>query len=306
MEQPRSLTIAAIGDIHEQWEAADADALLALKVDLALFVGDFGNEAVDIVRQVAAVPLPKAVILGNHDAHYSASRRGRKRCPYDREQEDRVAQQLSLLGDCHVGYGQLDLPRFHLSVVGGRPYSWGGPKWRNADFYLTHYGVSDFTSSADKIMAAVDRASCETLLFLGHNGPFGLGEQPHDPCGKDWQSPGGDYGDPDFAEAIAYARAQGRQIPLVTFGHMHHRLKTDPQRLRTRLVVDQLGTVYLNAANVPRIRDTAAGQQRSFFLISLTAGQIDCVRLVWVNPHGDRISEEVLFKRAATSLNLLA
>ena len=29
---------------------------------------DFGNEAVDVVEQVAQVEGPKAIILGNHDA----------------------------------------------------------------------------------------------------------------------------------------------------------------------------------------------------------------------------------------------
>ena len=33
-----------------------------------LFAGDFGEEAVEIVEDVAELPHPKAVILGNHDA----------------------------------------------------------------------------------------------------------------------------------------------------------------------------------------------------------------------------------------------
>lgn len=32
--------------------------------------GDFGEEAVGLIRRVADVPTPKAVILGNHDAWY--------------------------------------------------------------------------------------------------------------------------------------------------------------------------------------------------------------------------------------------
>jgi uncharacterized protein (TIGR04168 family) len=36
-------------------------------------VGDIGNEAVHLVQQIAALDLPKAVILGNHDAWYSAT-----------------------------------------------------------------------------------------------------------------------------------------------------------------------------------------------------------------------------------------
>ncbi|MEM9904978.1 MAG: metallophosphoesterase, partial [Cyanobacteria bacterium P01_D01_bin.44] len=161
------LRIAAIGDVHGQWEAEDAIALQHLGVDLALFVGDFGNEAVDVVQKIAAVPLHKAVILGNHDAWYSASEKGRKRCPYDRSKEDRVAQQLALLGESHVGFGKLELPGAEVTVVGARPYSWGGPHWRNAQFYLDRCDVSGFESSTQRIMTAVEAAEQDTIIFLG-------------------------------------------------------------------------------------------------------------------------------------------
>ncbi len=65
----------------------------------------------------ASLSLPKAVILGNHDAWYSATSWGRKKCPYDRNQEDRVTAQLELLGVAHVGYSKLDLPSLQLSIV---------------------------------------------------------------------------------------------------------------------------------------------------------------------------------------------
>ncbi|MDJ0703055.1 MAG: metallophosphoesterase, partial [Leptolyngbyaceae cyanobacterium MO_188.B28] len=68
MASDRLIKIAVVGDVHDQWEPEDALALKHLKVDLVLFVGDFGNEAVDIVREIAALDIPKAVILGNHDA----------------------------------------------------------------------------------------------------------------------------------------------------------------------------------------------------------------------------------------------
>jgi len=91
---PRTYKIAVIGDVHDQWEIEDNLALEALQVDLALFVGDFGNESLEIVGRIASLSLPKAVILGNHDAWYSATPWGRKQCPYDRDKEDRVTAQL--------------------------------------------------------------------------------------------------------------------------------------------------------------------------------------------------------------------
>ncbi|MEM7794408.1 MAG: TIGR04168 family protein [Cyanobacteria bacterium P01_C01_bin.118] len=288
-------TIAIVGDVHGQWSHADKQALESLGVDLALFVGDFGNEDVSIVQQIATVSLPKAVILGNHDAWYTSSKRNRKKCPYDFTKEDRVQQQLQALGECHVGYGKLEVPG--LTVVGGRPFSWGGSRWRHSQFYQDRYGVSSFAESAAKICGAVDAAAQNTVIFLGHNGPLGLGDQMHNICGRDWKRSAGDYGDPDFADAIAHARSSNRRVPLVVFGHMHHELRYDKTRLRDRVVVDDHGTVYVNGANVPRVRETDSGWQGSFILVTLKAGQVETVRLIWVDKTANFISDEYLYSR---------
>ena len=90
--------IAVIGDVHYLWNDYDYQALKFFDVDLVLFVGDFGNEALSIVKEIASIDLPKAVVMGNHDAWYSATHWGRQKCPYDRNQEDWVQQQLDILG----------------------------------------------------------------------------------------------------------------------------------------------------------------------------------------------------------------
>lgn len=289
-------TIAIVGDVHDQWSDADNQALMALGIDLVLFVGDFGNEAVEIVRQVAAVSLPKAVILGNHDVWYTASKSNRKKCPYDPTKEDRLRQQLDLLGNSQVGFGKLEFHLGQLTVVGARPFSWGGARWRNKQFYRDRCNIRSFDESTAKICSAIDAAEHNTLIFLGHSGPSGLGDQVHAICGRDWKRKGGDYGDPDFADAIAYAQRSGRHVPLVTFGHMHHELRHDKTRLRQRLVVDDYGTVYVNAAQVPRVIETN-GRQRSFTLVTLQASRIRKVRLVWVDDAARLVSEETLYQR---------
>ncbi|MEM1311494.1 MAG: metallophosphoesterase, partial [Cyanobacteria bacterium P01_H01_bin.153] len=72
-----TIQIAVVGDIHNHWDEQDMAALHGLKADLVLFVGDFGNEAVDVVRSIATLDLPKATIFGNHDAWYTATPWGR-------------------------------------------------------------------------------------------------------------------------------------------------------------------------------------------------------------------------------------
>lgn len=291
-----SIKIAVVGDVHDLWEAEDAIALAKLAVDLVLFVGDFGNESVGVVRRIASIKLPFAAIMGNHDAWYSASDWGRKRCPYDRKQEDWVQQQLDLLGASHVGYGKLDLREFQLSVVGSRPFSWGGELWKNEQFYRKRYGVNNFDDSAERIVAAAESAAYETIIFVGHNGPTGLGNCPEDPCGKDWQPIGGDYGDPDFELAIAKTQALGKKIPLVTFGHMHHSLRHTKEKLRT-VISTTPDTVYLNSASVPRIIQTETNKLRNFSLVSLESGVVSQISLVWVGKDYDIASEQLLYRR---------
>jgi uncharacterized protein (TIGR04168 family) len=295
--QDNPVKIAVVGDIHDLWEDEDAIALHKLGVDLVLFVGDFGNESVDVVRKIASIDIPKAAILGNHDAWYSASTWGRLRCPYDRKKEDRVQQQLDLLGEAHVGYRSLDFPEFKLSVVGSRPFTWGGEAWKNEEFYRERYGVTSFEDSIERIVAAAKSTAYETIIFIGHNGPTGLGDRPEDPCGRDWQPLGGDHGDPDFTEAIAQTQKLGKKIPLVTFGHMHHNLRHTKERLRSAIATSSEGTIYLNSASVPRIIQTQSDRLRNFSLVSLEAGTVSQISLVWVSKDYAVASEQLLYRR---------
>jgi len=128
---PKDLRLAIVGDVHDAWSEADAAALAHLSVDFTLFVGDFGNENVPVVAAIAALP-DKAALLGNHDAWYSMSRARREKKAQQSHPAtmagvdlaapavDRVAQQLALLGDAHVGFRSLDVPGRRLSVVGAR------------------------------------------------------------------------------------------------------------------------------------------------------------------------------------------
>jgi uncharacterized protein (TIGR04168 family) len=282
-QQSQTIRIAIVGDVHDQWDADDEIALHHLGVDLVLFVGDFGNEAVELVARIAAVNLPKAVIFGNHDAWYTASDWGRSKRPYDSKIEDRVQQQTDLLGTSYVGYGKLDLPQFNLSIVGSRPFSWGGSQWKYSDFYEDRYGVGSFAASTQRIIDLANQATEDSIIIIGHNGPTGLGEDPESICGKDWGEPiGGDYGDPDLAEAIAMLQAQGKSIPLVTFGHMHHKLRHTKERLREPLVIAPSGTIYLNAARCPRIFSTVERTVRNFSLVTMVDGKVTQAGLVWM------------------------
>lgn len=295
MNLNRPINIAVVGDVHDLWDSVDQMALQHLGVDLVLLVGDFGNESIETVREIASLDLPKAAILGNHDAWYSATDWGLKKCPYDRTQEDWVQAQMDLLTEANVGYGKRDFPELDLSVVGSRPFSWGGPVWKNAEFYRQRFGVTTFEASTARIVSTAKDAASQRVIFLGHNGPTGLGDAPEDPCGKDWQPIGGDHGDPDLQAAIAQTKAAGKQVPLVVFGHMHHHLLHTKARLRTPVYKGSDGTVYFNGARVPRILKTDAEVLHNFSLVSLTAQGVIEIALIWIDQDLHIREQEVLY-----------
>ncbi|MDB9491261.1 TIGR04168 family protein [Dolichospermum circinale CS-534/05] len=293
--QSKPVKIAVVGDIHDQWDVEDGMALKHLGVDLVLFVGDFGNESVEVVKTIASLDLPKAAVMGNHDAWYSATEWGRKKCPYDRTKEDWVQKQLDLLGAVQVGYSKLDFPQWNLTVVGGRPFTWGGPEWRFAEICQERYGVSSLDDSADKIVNAVKNANCDNIIFLGHNGPSGLGDRAEDPCGKDWHPIGGDFGDPDLAAAISQTLNMNKTVSLVAFGHMHRTLRHTKKLERKAVFKSPEGTIYLNAANVPRIVQENGVKLRNFSLVSLDGGMVTKVALVWVGKDYQVAAEEIFY-----------
>lgn len=270
--------LAIVGDIHEQWAPTDERALAHLGVDGVLFVGDIGDEAVALVEQIAALSLPKAVILGNHD----------------RRTQLGVDRQLVALGACHVGYSALDFPQWGLTVVGGRPFSAGGSRWRGREFYQQRYGIDGFAASADRLVACAAQTPHTVPIFLSHNGPTGLGETAAAPCGCDWRPEAGDHGDHDLAEAIARTRALPKPVPLVVFGHMHHQLQGQ-QGTRTRCLW-QNETLYLNAACVPRHRQAAGSLWHHFSLVTLRHRQVQQAEMLWVDAEGRIGDREILFR----------
>lgn len=289
------IKIAVIGDVHENWNEYDALALEFLGVDLVLFVGDFGNESLKVVGDIARLTIPKAIIMGNHDAWFTATHWGRKKCPYDRTLEDRVQKQLDLLGITHVGYGSLDFPSLQLSVVGSRPFTWGGSKWKYPDFYQQRYAVNNFEESTAKIVEAVKKTSFDHIIFIGHNGPFGLGSNPEDTCGRDWKPLGGDFGDPDFQSAIESSRSLGKKVSLVTFGHMHHTLRHTKERLRTIVNQDSYDTIYLNGASTPRIQEINGEKIHKFSLVTLEEEKVTNIALIYLNETMNIVEEKNLF-----------
>lgn len=266
---PPPLRLAIVGDVHGAWGPEDDAALASLAPHAALFVGDFGEEDVGLVKRLAAAgggAPPRFFVLGNHDAWFCLTKRGQDRAVRkgvagggDGLVSPGVRAQLAALGRTHVGWGHAlvrGAPQ-PLAIAGGRPFSKGGAQWSDvAAFYAAFApGVATLRDAATKTAsalasagaalqaAAADAAPTDAapprpgaLVLLAHNGPAGLGGRAADPCGADFLAGGGDWGDPDLAAALDAACAAAAPAPAgpapvaaVLFGHMHRNLRGDPR-----------------------------------------------------------------------------
>ncbi|XP_009126774.1 uncharacterized protein LOC103851652 isoform X3 [Brassica rapa] len=283
--------IAVVGDVHGFWNLGeDQKALQLLQPQLVLFTGDFGEEDVPLVQSVAALPFPKAVILGNHDAWHTKK--------FSTKQNG-VQMQLDVLGDEHVGYQRMDFPSLKLSVVGGRPFSHGGNKLHRDKLLLKRYGVRDMNASAGSICrAALGTPEDHVVVILAHNGPTGLGSQAEDICGRDWFDEGGDHGDPDLEQALRQLKETTElSVPLVVFGHMHKELEGGKGNRKMVVEDSDNKVLYVNGAIVPRVIEInetpvgaaepeSGGTVRAFTLVEILDGKIKKVVESWVQVTG--------------------
>lgn len=76
---------------------------------------------------------------------------------------------------------------------------------------------------------------------------------------------------------------RGVNVPLVVFGHMHHVLRGSGYRNMVQ-VDDATGTVFLNAAVVPRVRNggVANSSKHHFLLVDVVEGEVESARNLWV------------------------
>lgn len=300
----RPSRIACIGDIHSVWTKSDETALLALDPDLLLFVGDFGDEDTKTTGRVASfaesAPFPVATVFGNHDAHFSLSPPKVARAPYDKTKECRVSTQLEQLQKFDVSYGSRNFSQLGLSLVGGRPFTAGGPRWNGKPFYKKFYGIGTYRQSVDKMMQTVEQCDRDMVVFLAHNGPTGLGDKPADICGKDFgEVIGGDYGDGDLREVIDTTRNKGIKVPLVVFGHMHSKLqKGRGQRTMVKEEYTEEGqrTVMVNTAVVPRRRREGDVDLGHVHIVELSAEGVDRVLETWISSEGEIFEQKAVYE----------
>lgn len=275
------MKLAVVGDIHTHFDDADVAFLNSADVDGVLFVGDLCNywwwEGYAAARQMARLEKTAVFIPGNHDTahlfHILADVfhiGWLERVSAVGQRRRLAALQKMLLPVVMGGYSRhtFRAQDLTLDVIVGRPFSSGGAGLTYPTILRQAYGISSLAESADRLKQLVDESQADALLFLGHNGPSGLGSEAHAIWGVDFRPEAGDHGDGDLETAVAYARAQGKRVTAVVGGHMHHQLKNGGQR---QWHIIQNGIHYINAARVPRIEQN----NHHIVLLHITQETID-------------------------------
>jgi uncharacterized protein (TIGR04168 family) len=289
------LKLAIIGDVHSCWVEADNDFFNASDYDTVLFVGDLPSfvGSLPTARRISGLHKTAFLIPGNHDAtsalQFAAELKQKKRLAalLGAGHAVREAQLRAALGGVKLVAYSVETISFDgkpLGIVAGRPYSMGGDRIYFERHLRQQYGVKSFGDSVAKFRTLID-ATPRDILFLSHNGPAGLGNARDDIWGCDFSRNGGDFGDPDLRDAIAYAVAQGKRVHAVIGGHMHHRLKKGGRRKYWQVTRD--GVLYINAARVLRIRRNEPGKPRHHIALTISE-QGARAEALWINDAGER------------------
>jgi uncharacterized protein (TIGR04168 family) len=276
-----SPAIGVIGDLHSAWDEIDVDYFNGSRYPLLLFTGDLGGsgarDGLRIAKSLSHLTRPALVMLGNNDVEQYARvaaeltyRRSRAGLMGDLRSEPPPPPGSGHAETCGYSSHHVRLGAEELTIIAGRPFAMGGSELSFSRALEESYGVQSLADSTARLKELVDGASTRDLLFLSHNGPSGLGGQPSSLWGSDFRREGGDWGDADLTGAIAHARARERRTLAVIAGHMHWSLKGGGLR-ESRL--ERAGTLYVNAARVPRIVVTDGQRKRHHLALSMKDGR---------------------------------
>lgn len=270
----RGEKIAVLGDLHGKWNQRDNDYFDHAEYDLLIFVGDLGggstSSELDTIRRIQSLKVPALVMPGNNDAHYLDLLYGERpevRAPAVTEE--------AMCKPCGYSTHLLETSGGELTILAGRPCAMGGSEFSFGRQLEKRYGVTGLDHSAGRLKRLVDECQTEAILFLAHNGPFGLGGGRGSPWARDFRLPEEleedaprDWGDRDLSSAIDYARARKKDVVAVIAGHMHRASRGS----RGSVVTQQQGSSFINAAVVPRIVQSQIGERHHYIELTVTLG----------------------------------
>ncbi len=212
------------------------------------FVGDLPGRWHQRLHETAAamatVPLPAAIVLGNHDGPTAAEVLAEALCVdwLDAARLERARSELiASLGPIReLAWSWTTLG--DVVVLGARPHAMGRrlsfPRW------LATRGIVTEDHAVDALVEAGRAAPAGPLLVLAHNGPSGLGDDGRAPWSLPW---GGDLGDRDLRRALTALRGLRPGPIAVVAGHVHRRVGDG-----RRWLAEFDGLLAVNVARFPR------------------------------------------------------
>lgn len=303
--------VGIVGDLHTHWDEVDVAEFDRSDYDLLIFTGDLGGgsreSSLRVARNLSRLSKPALVMPGNNDvgdigelaaelAHrdamrqLSAVRQGRA--------PSVAGGRQALIRLCGYSSHLLGSGHSAVTLIAGRPHSMGGPDLAFPEHMVAEWGIDSLAASAERLKQLVDGAETRDLVFLGHNGPAGLGDEAADMWGCDFRAGGGDWGDPDLAVAIDHARAQDRRVLAVIGGHMHLRTKGGAER---PWQVERSGVLYVNAARVPRIHARDGDVHRHHVALTFTPESLEVAEILVAQYGGQSIvSSSAAIRRVDT------
>ena len=270
--------LGIIGDLHTHWDETDVRQIDALDYDLLFFTGDLGGGTSDsslrIARLIARLNRRALVMPGNNDTMDIS------RLAVELNHQQGLNKILSITRNADnpgnislCGYSHLNITvgGRKISLISARPHSMGGPELTFPDYMGKTYGIHTLEESEARMRTLVDSAA-EEIIFLGHNGPLGLGSEPSAMWGCDFRPGGGDWGDTDLANVIRYSQSAGKTVLAVVAGHMHLGTRQGAQRPWKQ---EAGGITFVNAARVPRIFNGSDDVYRHHVELRIHAGILD-------------------------------
>jgi uncharacterized protein (TIGR04168 family) len=268
--------IAIIGDVHQEFDLMDIQYFNGSGYDLLLFVGDLSNlntssQSLKMAADLSKLRKPALFIPGNHDVHnvfqiiseiLQLSWLMRFTGIRHRKHHYKLMDELAPVEFGGFSNHPYSFNGISIDVIAARPYAMGGSSLSFTPLLKQVFHLKTLDESSRLLMKQVDSTVSDNLIFLAHNGPYGLSDSPTGIWGCDFDPAFGDFGDRDLTDAIDYAKSQGKRILAVIAGHMHLQTYLGPKPLWKRRgapgplrpwLVEKAGVKYVNAALVPRI-----------------------------------------------------
>lgn len=257
------MKIALIGDVHGFWDEFDNEYFNSSDYDYVLFTGDlrpyYQTKETRVARRLASLTKAAFVIPGNADTsniYQAAGEVFNKQILIDKfakNQGKKFDLLKSALGKVRLTAYEshtLTSSRLSLDLIVLRPFAMG-VKLSYAPILKDRFNIHSMEDSKERIKSLIDSSTENKILFLGHNGPTGLGSEETSLWSSDFTKKPRDWGDEDYRFAINYAAQRGKQVVAAIAGHIHHRIRKKKTNRNWHKEIENIH--YVNAAKVPRV-----------------------------------------------------